>query len=201
MGHDHGAYGSRPRCVNTTPPVQDCFKLRNKTNVEVHGILDRLSFVWYSMYADQLTWWFQHFKPSQFLIWSSKDFHHVRECSAVPRCIHTSTTTQNPEAHMSQLVEWLGLPLESINTEVKLSRTIGSAMYISKIPRDLTAKFDTFYKPHNERLFQVSYRVIRGVMHTTSLCTDAGEEGLFHHSTEVAAGLQIVYHCHYPPPL
>lgn len=56
---------------------------------------------------------------------------------------------------MSQLVEWLGLSLEDINTEVKLSRTIGSAMYISKIPKDLVAKFNNFYKPHNERLFQV----------------------------------------------
>lgn len=58
---------------------------------------------------------------------------------------------------MSQLVEWLGLPLEDINNEVKLSRTIGSAMYISKIPKDLIAKLNRFFKPHNERLFQVGY--------------------------------------------
>lgn len=65
---------------------------------------------------------------------------------------------------MSQLVEWLGLPLEDINTEVKLSRTIGSAMYISKIPKDLVAKFNNFYKPHNERLFQVCARWLPTLM-------------------------------------
>ncbi len=70
---------------------------------------------------------------------------------------------------MSQLVEWLGLPLQDINTEVKLSRTIGSAMYISKIPKDLVAKLNNFYKPHNERLFQVcvSEYVCLKIAHTT----------------------------------
>lgn len=71
--------------------IQDCFKLRNKTNSEVHGILDRLSFVWYSMYADQLTWWFQHFRPSQFLIWSSKDFHNVRKVLLSHTSVATTT--------------------------------------------------------------------------------------------------------------
>lgn len=87
---------------------------------------------------------------------------------------------------MSQLVEWLGLPLQDINTEVKLSRTIGSAMYISKIPRDLVAKLDNFYKPHNERLFQVC-RVRHD--HHAHVCrhTDAGEKGVLNHSPKTAS--------------
>lgn len=79
-----------------------------------------------------------HHPPEHFLLWSASDFQ------------------RNPEAHMKQMVRWLGMDAEEINTHMELKRDIGAAAYlVRELPVGLQAQLQAVFAAHNERLFQL----------------------------------------------
>lgn len=70
------------------------------------------------------------------MLWSASDFQ------------------ANPEAHMKQLVRWLGMDDGEINTHVELSRDIGAVAYlVDPLPPTLHERLHAVFAQHNARLF------------------------------------------------
>ncbi len=126
----------------------------------VNNAVEKVSLVWNSVYVDQLAWWMVcvyqgctiflrdlvhnhtlytpqvHHPPEHFLLWSASDFK------------------LNPEAHMKQLVRWLGMDAYEINTHVQLSQDIGAVAYlVDTLPPTLHTRLHAVFQQHNMRLF------------------------------------------------
>lgn len=55
---------------------------------------------------------------------------------------------------MKQMVRWLGMDPEEINTHVELKRDIGAAAYLVRdLPIRLQAQLHSVFLAHNERLY------------------------------------------------
>lgn len=56
---------------------------------------------------------------------------------------------------MKQMVRWLGMDPEEINTHVELKRDIGAAAYlVRELPIQLQAQLQAVFVTHNKRLYE-----------------------------------------------
>jgi hypothetical protein len=102
-------------------------------DVAYGGLSYRLySYILRSLYADQLTDWFQHFPREQFLI------------------IKSEALLESPETVMSEIFQFLEIPTVPVGSNVLHHHST----YDSLSP-EMRKRLNEFFKPHNERLYQL----------------------------------------------
>ena len=113
-----------------------CLGLSTLNSVDLWHQLEDHSNVYRSVYHDQLARWMHVYPSTSFLIWSSESFE------------------QTPHQHMEEMIEWLGLDPREVDPAV-MNAKHHQRQYISSVPADVEARLMNFFRPHNERLFQL----------------------------------------------
>ncbi len=114
---------------------ESCYSFRNRSPVARWSLLEDATFLFRSIYVDQLYHYFSRFPSSRFQIWSSEEF------------------SRRPKGYLTQMVHWLGLDTKEVNATV-VDGNHHVRDYVSTIPPDVRNKVLGFLKDHNERLFE-----------------------------------------------
>jgi len=123
------------------PELSSCLQLQTPFSKGYDEALFANRLLAQGLYADSLQRWFGLFPAESFLIWVSEDFK------------------SDPALHMTQLVQWLGLDLDSLHPKLRSAGTklksIHGRRYEGSPNPEVVARMRRFFEPHNRRLFEL----------------------------------------------